>query len=166
MRLKVSCAYAGEKHVLLLQWLGPVTPPTRTMESCNVNVLNFFCGELNIECSVHNSKYWLAFLPLLRDINNKLLISTKGSNFHCFVSWCELFNSTVVLSTYWYCDYCGPVVTLVSSLSCTVMYCISLVILSRLSWFASPAVGTHWPFCVDVLLNTQSIIHACEFSVW
>jgi len=32
---------------------------------------------------------------------------------------------------------------------------ISLAILSRLSRFSSPAVGTNGPFCVDVLLNNQ-----------
>jgi len=37
------------------------------------------------------------------------------------------------------------------------MHCISLAILSRLSRFPSPAVGTNWPFCVDVPLKHQSI---------
>jgi len=37
------------------------------------------------------------------------------------------------------------------------MYCISLAILSQLSQFPSPAVGTNWLFCVDVPLNNQSI---------
>jgi len=37
------------------------------------------------------------------------------------------------------------------------MHCISLAILSRMSLFPSPAVGTNQPFCVDVLLNNQSI---------
>jgi len=36
------------------------------------------------------------------------------------------------------------------------MHCISLVILSRLSQFPSPAVGTERPFCVDVPLINQS----------
>jgi len=31
-----------------------------------------------------------------------------------------------------------------------IMNCISLAILSRLSRFPGPAVGTSWPFCVDV----------------
>jgi len=35
------------------------------------------------------------------------------------------------------------------------MYCISLALLSRLSWFPSPAVGANWPFCVIVPLNTN-----------
>jgi len=37
------------------------------------------------------------------------------------------------------------------------MHCISLAILSQLSRFPSPAVGTNWPFCVDVPLKHQSI---------
>jgi len=37
------------------------------------------------------------------------------------------------------------------------MHCISLAILSWVSWFPSLAVGTNWPFCVDVPLNNQSI---------
>jgi len=35
------------------------------------------------------------------------------------------------------------------------MHCISLAILSRLSRFISPAVGTNWPLCVDLPLNTN-----------
>jgi len=35
------------------------------------------------------------------------------------------------------------------------MHCISLVILGRLSRLPTPAVGTNWPFCVDVPLNTN-----------
>jgi len=35
------------------------------------------------------------------------------------------------------------------------MHCISLTILSRLSRFFYPAVGTNWPFCVGVPLNNQ-----------
>jgi len=37
------------------------------------------------------------------------------------------------------------------------MHCISLAILSWLSRFPSPAVGTNWPFWVDVPLKHQSI---------
>jgi len=39
------------------------------------------------------------------------------------------------------------------------MHCISLAIISRLSRFPSPAIGTNWPFCVDVPLNNQLINH-------
>jgi len=39
------------------------------------------------------------------------------------------------------------------------MHCISLAILSRLSRFPSPAIGTNWPFYVDVPLKHQSINH-------
>jgi len=36
------------------------------------------------------------------------------------------------------------------------MHCISYAIFSRLSWLPSPAVGTNWPFSVDVMpLNTN-----------
>jgi len=38
-----------------------------------------------------------------------------------------------------------------------IMYCISLAIPSCLSQFPSLAVGTNWPFCVDVPLNNQSM---------
>jgi len=37
------------------------------------------------------------------------------------------------------------------------MHCISLAILSRLSQFPSPVVGTNLPCCFDALLNTQSL---------
>jgi len=49
------------------------------------------------------------------------------------------------------------------------MRCILLTILFR---FPSPAVGTNWPFCVDVPLSNQPIIHlSCaniniSFSNW
>ena len=36
-----------------------------------------------------------------------------------------------------------------------IMHCISLAILSRLSRFHPSAVGTNWPSCVDVPLNTK-----------
>jgi len=56
------------------------------------------------------------------------------------------------------------------------MNCISLAILSRLSRFTFPAVcrgrkavGTNYPFCIDVPLNKQSINHSpvyMFFSTW
>jgi len=42
----------------------------------------------------------------------------------------------------------------VTLLSCNMHY-ITLAIVSRLSRFPFPAVGTNWPFCVDVPLNNQ-----------
>jgi len=45
------------------------------------------------------------------------------------------------------------------------MHCISLAILSRLSRFPSPAVGTNWPFCVDVPLKHQSINQFSNINV-
>jgi len=45
------------------------------------------------------------------------------------------------------------------------MHCISLAILSRLSRFPSPAVGTNWPICVDVPLKHQSINQSWRFCV-
>jgi len=43
------------------------------------------------------------------------------------------------------------------------MPCILLAILSRLSRFPFPAVGTDSPFCVDVLLNKQLINQSIEW---
>jgi len=40
-----------------------------------------------------------------------------------------------------------------------------LAILSRLSRFPSPAVGTNWPFCVDVPLKHQSINQSINRSI-
>jgi len=40
-----------------------------------------------------------------------------------------------------------------------------LAILSRLSRFSSPAVGTNWPFCVDVPLKHQSINQSILFNI-
>jgi len=45
------------------------------------------------------------------------------------------------------------------------MHCISLAILIRLSRFPSPAVGTNWPFCVDVPLKHQST-YQCVKPFW
>jgi len=46
------------------------------------------------------------------------------------------------------------------------MHCISLAILSRLSRFPSPTVGTNWPFCVDVPLNNQPTKSWVCFLPW
>jgi len=45
------------------------------------------------------------------------------------------------------------------------MHCISLAILSRLSRFPSPAVGTNWLFCVDMPLNSQSINQSINVTI-
>jgi len=46
-----------------------------------------------------------------------------------------------------------------------IVHCISLAFISRLSRFPSSAVGTSWPFCVDVPLNNQSI-YASAGKLW
>jgi len=45
------------------------------------------------------------------------------------------------------------------------MHCISLAIFSRLSRFPSPAVGTNWPFWVEMLLKHQSINQSINQSI-
>jgi len=46
------------------------------------------------------------------------------------------------------------------------MHCMSLAIISRLSRCPSPAVGTNWPFCVDVPLNNQptNLVRGCVIN--